>query len=394
MVPVGCVVLRKGRDGPLRGGNPWIFSRAIDRVEPSGLQPGSPVRICDSANEALGYGCYNPTTTIAVRVLGWGDRIAPEELIPRRIAEAIELRRRITPPDTNCYRLINGDGDGLSGLVVDRYAGVLVVQILTAGMDLMRDEVVECLRSNPGASAIFERSQGAVRREEGLVDRRGLLHGEAGGSVIAIENGIRLSIDYEKGQKTGCFLDQRENRRVFGALARGARVLDTYCYAGGFAMAALQAGAEKVIAIDTSVEALASMRTNLQLNGFDRSRVEIVRGDSARFLADIAGRFDLICLDPPPLARSRRDAQRAEHKYVELNALAMRALAPNGRLMTFSCSTHFRGPDFIRALRIAQARARRNLRELAYLGPGSDHPALLGHAEGGYLTGMLLADLA
>ncbi|HEY2665127.1 MAG TPA: class I SAM-dependent rRNA methyltransferase, partial [Candidatus Binataceae bacterium] len=309
MVPAGRVVLKQARDRPLRGGNPWIFSQAIDRVEPSRLPRGSPVRIVDWAGESLGYGYYNPATTIAVRVLAWGDRVAPEELIPHRIAQAIALRRRVIGSDTNCYRLIHGDGDGLSGLVVDRYADILVIQILTAGMDLIRDEVVRCLLFNPGARAIFERSQGAVRREEGLKDRHGLLCGEGDGGVIGAENGIALAVDYQTGQKTGYFLDQRVNRRLFGALAHGARVLDAYCYGGGFALAALQGGAGKVTAIDTSAEALSSMRTNLQLNGFEASRVEIVRGDSARFLAETTERFDLISLDPPPFARRHQDAQ-------------------------------------------------------------------------------------
>lgn len=393
MVLAGRVVLKRERDRPLQGGNPWIFSRAIERVEPSELGKGSPVRILDWSGESLGYGYYNPATTIAVRILSWNDRVAPEQLIPHRIEQALALRRRVIGSETNCYRLIHGDGDGLSGLVVDRYVDVLVVQILTAGMELVREEVVRCLRFNPGGRAIFERSQGAVRREEGLKDRCGLLYGEGNGSVIGTENGVALAIDYQSGQKTGYFLDQRENRRLFGTLAQGARVLDAYCYCGGFALSALQGGAKKVTAVDTSAEALSSMRTNLELNGFDPSRVEIIRCDSARFLADTNERFDLISLDPPPFARRHQDAQRAQRKYVELNALAMRALAPGGHLMTFSCSTHFRGADFIRALHHAQTKAKIRLRELAMLGPGADHPALLGHPEGNYLTGALLADL-
>ena len=393
MVLAGHVVLKRERDRPLHGGNPWIFSRAIDRVEPSELGSGSPVRILDWTGESLGYGYYNPATTIAVRVLSWNDRVAPEQLIPHRIGQAIALRKRVIGSETNCYRLVHGDGDGLSGLVVDRYVDVLVIQILTAGMELVRDEVVRCLLVNPGARVIFERSQGAVRREEGLKNRCGLIFGEGNGSVIGTENGVALAIDYQSGQKTGYFLDQRENRRLFGTLARGARVLDAYCYSGGFALASLQGGAQKVTAVDSSAEALSSMRVNLKLNGFDPSRVEIIRDDSARFLAETSERFDLISLDPPPFARRHQDAQRAQRKYLELNALAMRALAPRGHLMTFSCSTHCPGPDFIRALKLAQTKAKMSLRELTILGPGADHPALLGHPEGSYLTGALLADL-
>ena len=170
-------------------------------------------------------------------------------------------------------------------------------------------------------------------------------------------------------------------------------MLDACCYQGGFALAALATGAKRVVAIDTSARALEWARRNVELNGHPESAVEFVHGEAGRFMADTADRFDLIVLDPPPLARSRADADRAGRLYVELNTVAMHALAPGGRLMTFSCSTHFRADDFVRAVRFAQTNAGGNLRLLAHLGPGPDHPVLLGHAEGEYLTGLLLADL-
>ena len=399
MTIAGRIFLKPGRDGPVRGGNPWIFSQAIARVEPAAPQAGDWVEVLDAGGDPLGIGYFNPATTIAVRMLSFDAALKPGEIVRHRIRRALELRQRVIRGDTDCYRLVNGDGDGLSGVVVDRYGGVLVVQLLTAGADRMRDEIVAALGEIVAPRAIIERSHGAVRKQEGLADRAGLLAGEPPGETVVIENGIRLAIDFEYGQKTGAFLDQRDNRAIVRAIARGARVLDAYCYAGGFTLAALAGGARAAVAVDSSDRALAMARRNLGLNGHRTESAEFVRADVARYLAELASgpganRFDVIVLDPPPLARSLKDAAHAARLYTDLNAFAMRAMAPGGYLMTFSCSIHFRGEDFVRAVRIAQTKSGRKLRMLARLGPGFDHPVLLGHAEGEYLTGLLLADLA
>jgi 23S rRNA (cytosine1962-C5)-methyltransferase len=387
------VILKKGREGPVRGMNPWIFSQAIERVEGAPLDPGAPVEVRDSRGELLGAGYYHPATTIAVRMLSFGAQIDLCAILAAHLADAIELRRRIVPDDTTCCRLVNGDGDGLSGLVVDRYGDVLVVQFLTAGMERMRGDVVRMLREALAPRAIVERSAGAVRREEGLADRSGLIWGDPADEVIVTENGFRITVAPGRGQKTGYFLDQRENRRYAGRMARGARVLDAFCYAGGFTLATLAGGAAHVTAVDTSAPALEWARRNLELNCLAGERVELVCEEARRYLANCGQQFDLIVLDPPPFARSRKDAARAQCLYVELNQLAIRALAPGGMLMTFSCSQHFRGEDFFAALRSAQVRAGCNVRMLGRLGTGPDHPVMLGHVEGEYLTGALLARL-
>lgn len=391
--PLARVVLKRGREGPVRGGNPWIFSQAIERIEPPSPEAGALVTVHDGSGALLGMGYCNPATTIALRMIAWGEAPAIEELVARRLKGALELRRRFVRDDTNAYRLFNGDGDGLSGMVVDRFGEVLVVQILTAGADKMRATIVAALNELLHPRSIIERSHGAVRKQEGLEDHTALLAGEAMTSTVASENGIKLKIDLEHGQKTGYFLDQRDNRALVGSIASGARVLDAFCYQGGFSLAALAGGASKVVAVDTSARALDVARENLELNGHPANAVEFVHGEAGKFMAETANRFDLIVLDPPPLARSRGDAERAGRLYVELNTVAMRALAPGGRLMTFSCSTHFRADDFVRAVRYAASNAGRNLRLIAHLGPGPDHAVLLGHAEGEYLTGLLLADL-
>jgi 23S rRNA (cytosine1962-C5)-methyltransferase len=277
--------------------------------------------------------------------------------------------------------------------VVDRFADVVVVQLLTAGADRMRETIVAALIELLQPRAIVERSHGAVRKQEGLDDHVAVLAGEPAAETVAVENGIKIRVDLEHGQKTGYFLDQRDNRALVGRIVNGARVLDAFCYQAGFSLAALAGGASKVVAVDTSARALEMARQNLELNGHREDAVEFVHGEAGKFMAETANRFDLIVLDPPPLARSRGDVERAGRLYVELNTLAMRALSPGGRLMTFSCSTHFRADDFVRAVRFAASNAGRNLRLLEHLGPGADHPVLLGHGEGEYLTGLLLADL-
>jgi len=435
MTIAGRIYLKAGRDGPVRGGNPWIFSQAIGRVEPAAMQAGDWVEVLDAGGDSVGLGYYNPATTIAVRMLSFdaprrvevvehGHRfhagspaaLKPGDIIRHRISRAFALRQRIIRGDTDCYRLINGDGDGLSGVVVDRYGSMLVVQLLTAGADRMRGEIVAALNEVVAPRSIVERSHGAVRKQEGLDDHAALLAGAPPGETIAVEHGIRLAIDFDRGQKTGAFLDQRDNRAMVRDLARGSRVLDAYCYGGGFTLAALAGDARAVVAIDSSERALTMARRNLELNGYRINgnrgdRVELVHGDVMRYLADFAEvdtakrfdvdfadtnaakRFDVIVIDPPPLARSIKDVAQAARLYTDLNAFAMRALAPGGYLVTFSCSIHIRGEDFVRAVRIAQTKSGRKLQMLARLGPGPDHPVLLGHAEGEYLTGLLLADL-
>jgi 23S rRNA (cytosine1962-C5)-methyltransferase len=394
----GRVFLKKGREGPVRGGNPWVFSQAIDRVEPGAIEPGARVWVLDAAGATIGHGYYNPATTIAVRMLALAGEPGPREIVRWRIARALSLRERVVAPDTDCYRMLNGDGDGLSGVVADRYGEIAVMQLLTAGAERMRSEIVDHLNQLVSPRAILERSQGAVRRQEGLEDRAGVITGELAGEAVmnenrVRENGVSMTVDLERGQKTGAFLDQRENRARFGALAAGARVLDLCCYTGGFALNALKGGAKEIVAVDTSTHALDCARRNLELNGYPSGAVRFVHGEAGEFLRGRQEPFDLIVLDPPPFARSRADARRAEHLYVELNALALRALSPGGFLMTFSCSSHFCGEDFVRAARIAEGRSGRRMRLLARLGPGPDHPVLLGHPEGEYLTGVLLRDL-
>ncbi len=392
------VFLKPGRDATVRGGNPWIFSGAIARTEPRAIDAGSPVEVRDAAGSLIGLGYVNPATTIAVRMLAWGETPSVAEIIDRRLRDALAVRNLVVRDDSDCYRLLNGDGDGLSGVVIDHYGDVLVLQLLTAGADRMRDQLASKLVETMHPRAILERSQGAVRKNEGLEDRSGAIVGDPISEIEVRENGNRLVVDLEHGQKTGYFLDQRENRARLALMIEASRcdvvrMLDAYCYSGAFTLAALRGGATRVVAVDTSVRAIELARRNLRLNGYREDIAELLHTDAAEYLRSTRESFAAIVLDPPPLARSRKDADRAGHLYVELNALAINALAPGGLLMTFSCSAHFRGEDFVHAVCIAQAKAKRNFRILQHLGPGGDHPVLLGHAEGEYLSGLLLRDL-
>jgi 23S rRNA (cytosine1962-C5)-methyltransferase len=270
----------------------------------------------------------------------------------------------------------------------------VVLQLLTAGAERMRAEIIEALRELLAPRAVIERSHGAVRRQEGLADRGGVVAGDSVSTALVKENGIELFVDFEHGQKTGYFLDQRENRALLFELAAGARLFDGYCYAAGFALAALRGGAREVVAADTSARALQWARQNFELNRWAPQSHELVQGEAAQYLSQSGKRFDIVVLDPPPLARSLKDAPRAAHLYTELNHAAMQAVAEGGLLMTFSCSVHLRGEDFLRAVRIAGARAGRNFRLWRRLGPAADHPTMLGHSEGEYLTGLLLGDMA
>jgi 23S rRNA (cytosine1962-C5)-methyltransferase len=390
----GRIFVKKDRDGPVRGGNPWVFSQAIAKTEPAQLAAGDAVEVFDIGGDRLGFGYFNPATTIAVRMLAFGDRVEPAGIVRHRIKRALELRHRIISADTDCYRVINGDGDALSGVVIDRYRDIVVLQLLTAGADRMRSEIVGTLLELLALRAVIERSYGAVRRQEGLADRGGLLAGEFVSTAAVRENGIELLVDFEHGQKTGYFLDQRDNRALLGQLAGGARVFDGYCYSAGFSLAALRGGARQVVAADTSARALQWARRNFELNRWEPQCYELVHGEAGQYLAQSGDHFDIVVIDPPPLARSLKDAPRAAQLYTELNRTAMQAVADGGFLMTFSCSVHLHGEDFLRVVRIAAARARRNFRLVRRLGPAPDHPMMLGHSEGEYLTGLLLADMA
>jgi len=384
------VRLKEGKDGPARAGHPWVFSGAIAQVS-GDESPGSFARVVAFDGSLLGVGTWNPRGSIAVRMFSRREEPIGEGLVLRRLADALAARRALRLDEGGGFRLVNGEGDGLPGVVIDVYGDHVVMQLLTAGAERLRDEVVDGLAATLAPAGVFERSTGGARREEGLPDRVGVTAGSEPPERIEIAEGrARFLVDVRGGQKTGFFLDQRANRRMIGRIARGRRVLNAFAYTGGFAIHAGLGGAEHVTSVETSGPALAIAREAWALSGLEESRAEWVARDVFDVLEEWRDRdaFDLVVLDPPPFARHRADRDRAVRAYRDLNRRALRALAPGGMLATFSCSPHMDPGAFFHAVSTSVAAPTR-LAVLGHLDADADHPVLAAHPEGSYLKGLL-----
>lgn len=382
---MSIVKLKPGRERPVRGGHPWIFSGAIaDGL--AGLTAGAVVRVvtADGRFVALGYG--HPRTPIAVRVLSLEDEAIDAAWVQRRVDAALALRADVLPAGLTAYRVINGEGDRLPGVVVDRYGDFLICQILTAGAAALLPLVVAALVERLAPRGIFERSDGGVRAEEGLAAARGVLHGEAPPERIEIEElGCRFVVDVLRGQKTGFFLDQRDSRARVRALAQGRRVLNAFSYTGGFGIAAALGGAREVVSVDTSGPALALAQAAWEANGLAPERGRFACADVFEFLRAEREPFDLIVLDPPPFVRRRRDLASGLRGYKDVNLQGIRRLGPDGWLVTCSCSQHVSRAAFREVVSFAAFDADRVLTVVAETGAPADHPTLLAHTEAEYL---------
>jgi len=390
--PYPILTLKAGREVSLRRGHPWLFSGALAHV-PAEAQPGDVVAVAASSGEILALGFFNPRTDIAVRLLtGRPDARIDADFWRGRLRSALALRRRVVPPQTTGYRLINAEGDGVPGLIVDRYDRRLVVSIGTAGMDRCRGDWIRILEEELAPDGLYERSEGAARRREGLEDRNGPLSGEAWPEIVTMtENGFRFGVDAAAGQKTGFFLDQRPNRELAGRLAGGAeRMLNAFSYSGGFSVYAARGGANRVVSVDISERAAELAAANLAANGLSPEAHPVLKADVFTYLRETDETFDLIVLDPPAFARNRKDLPRAARGYKDVNLQAMRRLKAGGLLMTFSCSNPLEEDLFEKIVLGAARDAMRSVQVLARLGPGADHPTDLGHPEGRYLKGLLL----
>ncbi|MGH7769955.1 MAG: class I SAM-dependent rRNA methyltransferase [Candidatus Binatia bacterium] len=384
------VYLKKGREKPVFNGHPWIFSGAVEKIAGVSDSPGI-ADVFDHSGNWLARGLYNPKSQIRVRVLTWEKEEIDGAFFSRRISEAARLRERLLSPSTDSYRLINGEGDFLPGLVVDRYAEFLVTQFFTAGMDAFRAIVVETLAGLFRPRGIYDHSEGGVRDEEGLPPSVGVLAGEEPPELIRIEeNGIKFLVDIRKGQKTGFFLDQRDNRGLLLPIAQGKTVLNCFAYTGGFTAYALKAGAKRVVSLDSSMPALEVAERILELNGFDAAAYELLRGDAFSYLKNETEQFDIVVLDPPSLAHRRGDVEAAAGGYKFLNLHALRRLEPGGLLLTFSCSPHISPDLFQKIVFGAAVDAGRKAQILKRLGHAPDHPFSIHHPEGEYLKGLLL----
>jgi 23S rRNA (cytosine1962-C5)-methyltransferase len=384
------IFLKEGKEKVILRGHPWLFSGAIQRVEGSG-KPGDVAAVCDPRGVTLAKAFYNPKSDIACRIL----TLRPEETIDadfwrKRLTGAMALRKRLLPPHTNAYRVVNADGDAMPGLVVDIYNDTLVFSISTLGMEKCRTVILSILQELMPTAFVYERSDGKSRQREGLSNRSGWVGAEKSEPVIISENGLAFQADVRHGQKTGFFLDQRDNRFLLGSLSRDLTVLNCFSYSGGFSVYAVHGGATQVTSVDVSGAANQLAQENFALNSIDRERHPIVTADVFEYIRHTDEKFDLIVLDPPAFAKTQKDVEQASRGYKDINLQAIRKLKSNGFLMTFSCSNHLTEDLFVKVVTGAVQDAHRSAQVLHVLGPGFDHPYVLAHPEGKYLKGLLL----
>lgn len=397
------VIIRPDREKPVLNRHPWIFSGAIERIE-GNPEPGAIVTVVRRDGSFLARGTFNPRSQIVVRILTWEDESIDDTWWRDRLERAIQARYRSgTRAASNALRLVNAENDYLPGLIVDQYDRWLVVQALTLGIDARKQMLAELLWDIVAPRGIYERSDVDVRGKEGLKPARAVLKGDEPPGNIAIEEyGRRFYVDLVRGHKTGFYLDQRENRALLAELVAQrksaqpdtpVRCLNLFSYTGGFGLYALSAGADAVINVDSSYEALELAEQNLQLNDLPAERAEYIQANVFEYLRDqrdAGAEYDVIVLDPPKFAQNAGQVERASRGYKDLNLNAFRCLRPGGLLLTFSCSGAISADLFQKIVFGALADSGRQAQILRHLGPSDDHPVALTFPEGAYLKGLLL----
>ena len=393
---ITSIQLKSKRKGSVLRRHPWIFSGAVEQIDGNPF-PGDTVEIRASDGTWLARGAYSPESQIVCRILTWN----PEELIDReffrrRLAAAYAYREGLGLSDvTNGYRLVFGESDGLPGLVVDRYGSIAVGQFLTVGMDRWKVVISELLLGLPGIDSVYERSDTSARAREGLPEANGLLAGDEIEPMFLLqEYGMKLWVDIAGGQKTGAYLDQRENRRLEGIDVVGKSVLDCFCYGGGFGIRAWMRGAASVTQVDSSEDALDLARRNALANDLESAQITYEKADVFQFLRscrDARRTYDIIVLDPPKLAENQGQVEKACRGYKDLNLLALKLLNPGGRLLTFSCSGAVTPELFRKVVGDAARDAGKTPRIAKVLQQAPDHPLSLDIPEADYLTGLDLS---
>ncbi len=370
--------------------HPWIFSGAIKHISGE-VAEGDLVRVESCSHEFLALGHYQ-IGSIAIRIISFEDVSIDRAFFTKRIENAYGLRRALVSGDTNAYRLIHGEGDCLPGLVVDVYNNTAVLQAHSVGMHTLRTLLAEIIvEMVPEVSKVYYKSEGTMPHKAPVEVVDGYLIGSYDESdEIAVENGLKFHADWLEGQKTGFFLDQRDNRALLEHYAHGRRVLNMFCYTGGFSFYALRGGAELVHSVDASDKAVSLVRRNVELNFGDEPRHEAFTTDAFKFMEDIDNRYDLIVLDPPAFAKHRDAIHNALIGYRRLNALAFKKIRPGGILFTFSCSQAVNREQFRLAAFTAAAMSGRHVRILHQLTQPVDHPISIYHPEGEYLKGLVL----
>jgi 23S rRNA (cytosine1962-C5)-methyltransferase len=371
------VRLRPKKSGPFFARHPWVLDASIDRVEGS-VADGEVVELVTHKGEFVARGIYNAKSRIQVRLYSWDANQSLDETFWReRIAAALALREQLgyTDPD-DAARLVFSEADGLSGLIVDRYGRDLVIQVTAKAIALRIEQIVPILIELAAPRSITVRSDPNLAKTEGVEPQDRVVFGESPETVMIRQHGVEFQVDFREGQKTGFYLDQRENRRVAAGLMSGRRVLDMCCYTGGFGITAAKiGGAAEVLAVDTSARTIELARTNATANGVDNIQFEV--GDCFDVLERLSAtgeRFDAIVLDPPRFAGSRGAVERALNAYHRLNRLAVEVLNPGGWLVTCSCSAHVVREDFQAMLAGVAQRTRRDIQFIEQRGPSPDHP--------------------
>jgi 23S rRNA (cytosine1962-C5)-methyltransferase len=403
-----ALVLKPGREKSLLRRHPWIFSGAIGRVD-GNPDSGGTVDLLSSKGDFLARAAYSPNSQIRARVWTFDPSEAVDaDFLRRRISCSLAVRAGLRPAPTDALRLVHAESDGLPGLIVDLYAGTLVVQFLAAGVEYWRDTIADLLLELTSLQNIYERSDTDVRELEGLLPRVGSLRGALHETLITIhENGLEFLVNIATGHKTGFYLDQRQNRLRVRQLAEGREVLDCFCYTGGFTVNALAGGAKSVLSVDSSADALALCRENVTLNSSlithppspacpERSRGvthhSSLEGDVFQILRkfrDEGHQFDLIILDPPKFAPTAAQVDKAARGYKDINLLAFKLLRPGGFLVTFSCSGGVSAELFQKIVAGAALDAGVEAQIVEYLAQGPDHPVALNFPEGAYLKGLV-----
>ncbi len=392
---MSVIKLKKGRQKSLLNRHAWVFSGAV-AAHTGDPEPGEIVDVVDSDERWLARGYYNAESNICVRVLEWAPDVEIDESWWHgRIAAAVDRRSSLEASEgTNAYRLVHAEADMLPGLVVDRYGDYVVVQFLTVGVERVRSQVVDTLIGLLNPAAIFDRSDADTRKREKLKPSTGLIAGKPpahGWPVEITENGHRFLVDFSTGQKTGFYLDQRDNRNLAAQWAGGRDVLDAFSYTGAFSVYALSAGARSLTLVESSKTAIELARRNLELGGVNAD-ADFVQGDVfevLRLLRDQSRRFGMVILDPPKFARTRAQSDQALRGYKDINLLAMKLLEPGGTLVTFSCSGGVDVQQFTKAVSWAGLDAGREVQFVRRLGQPDDHPVLASVLETEYLKGLI-----
>lgn len=389
---IKTIQLRRGKTESLRRFHPWIFSGAIARTE-GNIEEGEIVRVVDEQGQFLALGHFQ-IGSIAVRVLSFTDRAIDENFWMERIRQAFTLRRSLGlcgNPENDIFRLIHGEGDQLPGLVVDVYGETAVMQAHSVGMHLCRETIADAIiaASDGIIKNIYYKSETTLPYKAGLQQENGFLRG-GNPENIATEYGLKFHIDWLRGQKTGFFVDQRENRKLLEFYAKGRRVLNMFCYTGGFSVYALRGGAQLVHSVDSSAKAIDLTEKNAELNFPNDSRHQAFAEDAFKYLDRADSQYDLIVLDPPAFAKHKDALRNALKGYTRLNAIAFEKIRPGGILFTFSCSQAVNKDQFRLAVFTAAAQSGRHVRILHQLHQPADHPINIYHPEGEYLKGLVL----